>query len=225
MTTYVLVPGAWLGGFAWERVSSALVEAGHLVRPVTLAGLGNRDDEAEVTLQTHVDDVVGLVERGDLTDVVLVGHSYSGIPVGLAALALGDRVRHLVLVDSEVPVDGQPFAGERLRATLEANGGVWPPLGHDDLEGHDLAHEDVHFFEDWSKPHPGRTLTDPAHVDGDLAAVPTTYVKCLKDGPVPGDDVAALLASPQWSLVELDTGHWPVWSAPAELTEILLTVG
>ncbi|MEO7059238.1 MAG: alpha/beta hydrolase [Lapillicoccus sp.] len=233
MTTYVLVPGAWLGAYAWERVSSTLLDAGHDVRPVTLAGLGNRSDESGVTLQTHVDDITGLVEQADLRDVVLVGHSYSGVPVGLAALALGDRVRHLVLVDANVPVEGRAFAagefGDRLRAELEANGGLWPPMTHDDFEGQDLAHEDIHFFEDWSKPHPGATLTDVVHLEGDLgaglAAVPTTYVKCLLDGPDPADEVRELLASPQWSLVELETGHWPMWSAPADLSRVLLDIG
>ena len=176
MSTYVLVPGAWLGGFAWERVVPALLDAGHDVRPVTLPGLGNRADEAaerEIGLQDHVDDLVRLVEGQDLTDAVLVGHSYAGIPTSLAALALGDRVRRLVLVDANVPEAGRPFVSEgyaaRLQEALDAHGGMWPPLGHDDLQDQDLAHEDVHFFEDWAKPHPGRTLTDPVRDDAGLA--------------------------------------------------------
>lgn len=229
MTTYVLVPGAWLGGFAWERVSSVLLDQGHDVRPVTLGGLGNRDDEREVSLQTHVDDIVGLVERGDLRDVVLVGHSYGGIPVGQAALALRDRIRHVVYVDANVPHSGRSFldafspAGRaEVVAAMGANHGDWPPLRHPDLQGQDLAHEDIHFFEDWSKPHPGSTLTDPAVVDGAIGDLPTTYVKCLQDGPEPSADVVELLRSPHWRLVELDTGHWPMWSQPAELATILL---
>lgn len=63
-----------------------------------------------------------------------------------------------------------------------------------------------------------------ARVDGDLAAIPTTYVKCLLDGPHPHESVAELLRSPQWRLVELDTGHWPMWSRPTELSQILLDV-
>ncbi|GAA1898212.1 alpha/beta fold hydrolase [Lapillicoccus jejuensis] len=233
MSTYVLVPGAWLGGFAWERVVPALLDAGHDVRPVTLPGLGNRADEAaerEIGLQDHVDDLVRLVQGQDLTDVVLVGHSYSGIPTSLAALALGDRVRRLVLVDANVPEAGRPFVSDgfraRLQEALDANGGMWPPLGHDDLQDQDLAHEDVHFFEDWAKPHPGRTLTDPVRDDAgladDLRALPTLYVTCLEDGDEPSPAVAALLGSPHWRLATLDTGHWPMWSAPDALAALLL---
>jgi len=222
MTTYVLVPGAWLGGFAWERVSSVLLDAGHDVRPVTLGGLGNRSDETGVSLQSHVDDIVELIERGDLRDVVLVGHGYGGIPVGQAALIVRDRLKEVVYVDADVPADGVAFASEELAAHVAANGDLWAPIGHDDFEGQDLTHEQIHFFEDWSKPHPGATLTDAAHLDGDLATLPTTYVASLEDGAEPTADVTALLTSPHWRLVELDTGHWPMWSQPAELARILL---
>lgn len=232
MTTFVLVPGAWLGGFAWERVSAALVDAGNEVYPVTLPGVGNRLDETDVGLRDHVDDIVGLIERADLHDVVLVGHSYSGIPVGLAALAVRDRVQHVVYVDAEVPVDGQAFAGapgspgwHRLAATLADAGGVWVPIRAGEFEGQDLSADDVHLFEHWATHHPGRTLTDIATVDGSLADVPTTYVKCLKDGPEPSEAAQTLLTSPHWRLVQLDTGHWPMWSQPAELAQILLDVG
>ncbi len=229
MTTYVLVPGAWLGGFAWERVSSVLLDEGHDVRPVTLGGLGNRSDETAVSLGSHVDDIVELIERGDLHDVVLVGHSYSGVPVGQAALVVRDRLKQVVYVDADIPHEGRSFidafspAGrEQALAAIAANDGCWPPLGHGELDGHDLAHEDIHFFEDWSKPHPGRTLTDPAVVVGAIGDLPTTYVKCLKHGAEPSADVTDLLRSPHWRLVELDTGHWPMWSRPAELAQILL---
>lgn len=233
MTTFVLVPGAWLGGYVWERVSTGLLNAGHDVRPVTLPGLGNRADETGVGLRDHVDDLVGLIERADLHDVVLVGHSYAGIPTALAALEVGERLRHLVLVDANVPVEGQSFVDlggpqgrEALLAQLAEHDGAWPPLGHDALDGHGLTHADVHFFEDWSKPHPGRTLTDVVPAGTGLAAalreVPTTYVKSLAVQPDPPPEVAALLGAEHWRLATLDTGHWPMWSAPDALTTLLL---
>ena len=232
MTPFVLVPGAWLGGFAWERVCAPLLDAGHDVRPLTLSGLGNLSDATDVTLRTHVADIVSVLEEADLHDVVLVGHGCAGIPVGQAALEVRDRLRHVVHVDSRIARDGRSFVdgfgaeGRReLVDTIDAHHGCWPlTLTHDDFVAQGLGHGDIHLIQDWSKPHPGRTLTDPAELVGDLADLPSTYVKCLLAGPEPTDDVTALLASPHWQLKELATGHWPMYSAPAELAQILLAL-
>ncbi len=80
MATFVLVPGAWLGGWAWQRVTPLLRAAGHEVYPVTLTGLGERVHlgTSETNLETHIADVVNLIEFEDLRAVVLVGHSYAG---------------------------------------------------------------------------------------------------------------------------------------------------
>ncbi len=81
MTTYVLVPGFWLGGWVWQPVAAALRAQGHEVHPVTLTGVGDRSHLArpEVDLDTHVDDVANVLRYEDLTDVVLVGHSYGAL--------------------------------------------------------------------------------------------------------------------------------------------------
>ncbi|MYU47938.1 alpha/beta fold hydrolase, partial [Streptomyces sp. SID7803] len=79
MTEFVLVAGAWLNGSVWDDVASGLRALGHGVHPVTLSGVGEKR-ERPVGRQTHVNDIVDEVERLGLRDVVLVGHSYSGIP-------------------------------------------------------------------------------------------------------------------------------------------------
>jgi pimeloyl-ACP methyl ester carboxylesterase len=93
MTTYLLVPGMWIGAWAWHDVTAALRAAGHDVYPLTLTGLADRSHLLcpGVDLDTHVADIVRLVEVEDLRDVVLVGHSYGGLPVSAAALRLRDR--------------------------------------------------------------------------------------------------------------------------------------
>src|SRR5699024_2313770 len=94
------------------------------------SGLGGKR-ERPVGRQTHVTDIVREVERLDLRDVVLVGHSYSGIPVGQAAARLGDRLTRVVFVDSCVPADGESFVSTwwqgpaALQDRLDANGGLW----------------------------------------------------------------------------------------------------
>ena len=225
MANFVLVPGAWLGAWAWDDVTPGLRAAEHGAFPLTLAGLAERRGEP-AGQETHVRDIVAEVERHDLRDVVLVGHSYSGIPVGQAAERIGDRRTRVVFVDSNVPADGASFASGPFAAglaeTIAANGGFWPPLAADEFAGQGLTDDQVARIVGGSTPHPGATLTEPAALSRPLGELPATYLKCLLDGPVPSPDVQELLTSDRWRLVELDTGHWPMFSRPAELTEVLL---
>src|SRR3954469_22431873 len=106
MANFVLVAGARLGAWAWDDVVPHLRAAGHGAHPLTLSGLADKRG-VPAGQQTHVRDIVDAV--GDLRDVVLVGHSYSGIPVGQAAERIGERLARVVFVDSNVPADGESF--------------------------------------------------------------------------------------------------------------------
>ena len=132
MANFVLVAGARLGAWAWDEVVPYLRAAGHGAHPLTLSGLADKQG-MPAGQQTHVQDIVDEVERQDLRDVVLVGHSYSGIPVGQAAERIGDRLARVVFVDSSVPTDGESFVsawpdgGAMVKASIAENGGFWPP--------------------------------------------------------------------------------------------------
>ncbi|MFE6864960.1 alpha/beta fold hydrolase [Kitasatospora sp. NPDC057692] len=226
MTEFVLVAGAWLGAWAWDDVLPDLRAAGHGVHPLTLSGLAERRGEP-AGQQTHVQDIVDLVEERDLREVVLVGHSYSGIPVGQAAERIGDRLARLVLVDANIPVDGQAFVGagpwgSAVAEAIGANGGFWPPLTAADFAGQGLTGEQTARIVAGSTPHPGGSLTEPAALAGPLAALPATYLTCLLDSPEPPPAVAALLRDAGWQHTTLDTGHWPMFSEPAALAAVLL---
>ncbi|MEU3057359.1 alpha/beta fold hydrolase [Streptomyces griseus] len=227
MTQFVLVAGAWLGSWAWRDVEPGLREAGHGVHPLTLSGLAEKQGVA-AGQRTHVEDITGLVERLDLRDVVLVGHSYAGIPVGQAATRIGDRLAHVVFVDSNVPADGESFVSgwpdgrAGVEAAIAANGGFWPPPAAADCADQGLTDEQIARFLAGSTPHPGATLTEPATLTRSPGLLPTTYVKCLLDWPEPSAEVAELLKSERWRLVTMDTGHWPMFSQPGELARILL---
>ncbi|MEV5107780.1 alpha/beta fold hydrolase [Streptomyces massasporeus] len=224
MTDFVLVAGAWLGAWAWDEVAAGLRGAGHDVHALTLSGLAERRDTRPAGQQTHVRDIVEEVERLGLRDVVLVGHSYAGVPVGQAAERIGDRLRRVVFVDANVPVDGESFLSgwpsEQVRRTIDAQDGYWPPLGPGDYAGQGLTDEQIARIVG-ATPHPGVTLTEPAVLDRPLGELPATYVKCLLDGDEPMPAVAALLGSDSWELVELDTGHWPMFSQPGALARVL----
>ena len=228
MAEFVLVPGAWLGAWAWDQVVPVLREASHGVHSLTLSGLAEKQG-VPAGQQTHVQDIVEEIESHNLRDVVLVGHSYSGIPVGQAAERIGDRLDHVIFVDSNVPIDGESFASgwyegaAALEASIEENGGFWMPLDATDYAGQGLTEEEIARIVKGSTPHPGATLTEPAVMERSIGELPATYVKCLLDAPEPSDSVAKLLAtSERWQLVTMNTGHWPMFSQPRELAKILL---
>jgi len=224
MTRFVVVAGAWLGAWAWDEVVPELRGAGHEVHALTLSGLAEKQG-VPAGQRTHVQDIVDEVERLDLRDVVLVGHSYAGVPVGQAAERIGDRLARVVFVDANVPVDGRSFLdsfpSDFVRKSLDENDGGWPPLDPDDYAGQDLTAEQITRIITEGTTHPGATLTEPAVLAHPLADLPATYVKCLLDGdelPAPADE---LVGSGRWDLVRMDTGHWPMFSRPRELARVL----
>ncbi|MCT9142334.1 alpha/beta fold hydrolase [Streptomyces violarus] len=223
MTDFVLVAGTWLGAWAWDEVAAELRAAGHDVQAVTLSGLAERRG-LPAGQQTHVQDIVDAVERLDPRDVVLVGHSYAGVPVGQAAERIGDRLARVVFVDAMVPVAGESalsgWPSEPVREAIAASG-FWPPLTAPDYAGQDLTDEQIARIVNGSTPHPGATATEPAVLRGDLGELPATYIKCLRDGDEPMPVVAELLRSDRWELIEMDTGHWPMFSRPRELARVL----
>lgn len=230
MTEFVLVAGAWLGARAWDEVVPELRAAGHGAHPLTLSGLAEKRN-APAGQETHVQDIVGEIERLDLREVVLVGHSYAGIPAGQAAERIGDRLARVVFVDSNVPADGESFVSawpsgrDMAEAAMAENDGRWPPLTADDYEGQGLTDEQIARIVKGSTPHPGASLTEPARLAGNLGELPATYIKCLLDGDEPAEEVAELLKGERWRLAEMDTGHWPMFSQPRELARILLQEG
>ncbi|MGX1567224.1 alpha/beta fold hydrolase [Streptomyces sp. NPDC055506] len=223
MTNFVLVAGAWLGAWAWDEVAGELRAAGHDVRAVTLSGLAEKQG-LPAGQRTHVQDIVDEVERLDLRDVVLVGHSYAGVPVGQAAELIGDRLRRVVFVDANVPVDGESFLSgwpsEDVQRSIADHDGYWPPLGAPEYAGQGLTDEQITRIVN-ATPHPGATLTAPAELTRPLGELPATYIKCLLDGEEPMPVVAELLKSDRWELIEMDTGHWPMFSSPRELARVL----
>ena len=230
MADLVLVHGAWHGAWCWQRVLPGLVAAGHRVHAVTLSGLGERAHQpAEgITLATHVADVVTAVRDQGLSDVVLVGHSYAGMVVTGAADQL-DEVARLVYVDGVVPHPGQtwaatnpPAAQAERRAQIAATGVMPPPPA----SAFGLTGPDAAWVDGLMTPQPGGVYDDPLAFDGDRwATLPRTYVDCSTPALAPIEPSRQRARSePGWEVVVLLTGHDPMVSAPAALTDVLLTV-
>ena len=135
MTTFVLVHGAWGGSYGFRTVRGPLRSAGHEVFTPSLTGIGERVHLAspQVTLTTHVTDVVNTILFEDLTDIVLLGYSYGGMVVTGALEHVADRVAHLVYLDAFLPLDGESLddlSGAGYGAGAVGPGGSWlvPPL-------------------------------------------------------------------------------------------------
>src|SRR5215213_3651907 len=176
MATFILVPGAWLGGWAWRNVAARLRARGHDVFPITLTGLGERVHLArpEINLETHITDVVNTIQWNDLDDVILAGHSYAGTVITGIADRIPDRVDQLVYVDSAPLADGMamtdlypPDALAALRQTVDqtGNGWRWPFPGFEELAKNaslaGLKDRDQAVIAAKATPQPWATYTQP----------------------------------------------------------------
>jgi pimeloyl-ACP methyl ester carboxylesterase len=238
MATYVLVGGAWLGAWVWKSVVRALRAHGHDVYPLSLTGMGERVHLArpETDLATHITDVVNLIRYEDLTDVVLVGHSYAGWVVTGAADRVPTALSSLVYCDSAPGPNGlalldiqSPQGQAELRRIVATDGEGWylpfpgfPGLGEaSSITGLDAAAQDLMLRK--AAPQPLRTWTQPLQL---TQTEPPTYRRAAilcEDGQRLLDSgvMAPFLSGTGWHILKLDTGHWPMLSKPEELSRLL----
>ncbi|WP_199439930.1 alpha/beta fold hydrolase [Umezawaea beigongshangensis] len=240
MSTYLLVHGAWHDARCWERVVPLLESAGHRVFAPSLTGYGDRAHllSREVGLDTHVDDVVRLIVEEDLTDVVLVGHSYAGLVVASVAHRVPDRIAHLVHLDAMVPEDGESAVDVMpvtqvlidAAATSEVDWLVPPlpelPPPHGLFGVTDPA--DLARLRAMLSDHPVRCLREPVRLDDPAAdAIPRTHIHCVgaePEGfgrrPVPAVQPNGA-PSRVWELV---SGHDCMITVPHDLADLLLEI-
>ena len=230
----VLVHGAWGGAWIWRRVLGPLRAAGHEVHAVTLTGDGERAHlrQRGITLQTHVADVVALVEAEELSDIVLVGHSYGGMVITGAAAALQmaspKRVRSLVYVDAMVPLPGEGWGdtnppdvvAARTAAAMAHDHALPPP----DPSGFGLAGADRDWLLRRQVPHPFGPYRQSLPYDGERwARVPRTFIDCTTPAyPTIAPIRERVRALPGFEVVEMATGHCPMVSQPEILVQHLL---
>ena len=243
MTTYVLVPGMWLGGWAWREVADLLRKEGHTVYPVTLTGLGERSHLGgpQVNLDTHIADVVNLLRYEDLKDVVLAGHSYAGNVISGVADQAPERVSRLVFVDTWPLPDGMamsdmnpPEAREAQAQQIAAQGEGWrmPLPSWEELDqGNELrglGEAERQLMRERATDHPYGTNTQPVRLKNPARdALPKTVIwSSMTVEQVQGlineyPAVTSELTKPGWQVLEMPTGHWPMFSRPRELADIL----
>lgn len=241
MANFVLVHGAWHGAWCWRNVTQGLIRAGHRAHAVTLTGVGERAHlmSPAITLETHISDVVNAIEMEEMDDVVLAVHSYAGMLGTAVADRMPQRLRHLVYVDAVVPRPGESWSSTHASTTREARLAAaqaspdfsFPPP---DPVVFGLQADQYEWVKRRQTPHPGHTYSaalafDPLRV----ASVARTFVNCTRPPLATIDAIRPRVVDPRfWDgawlggagvrVVELQTGHDPMVSAPDELTRLLV---
>jgi pimeloyl-ACP methyl ester carboxylesterase len=221
MQVYVLVHGAWAGSWAWMRVADRLTSKGHRVFAPTLSGLGERSHLAgsSINLTTHINDVVNEIRWKDLSDLVLVGHSYGGFVITGAAEEIGERIASIVYVDAFIPRDGQAFADFAPEWNLPADALIPPQPA---VTGDYRDDADRIWVNEKATPQPAGTFTERVRVTGAYNSVPKkTFVQATGwDSPFK-DTIAQFRADPAWQVHEIACGHDIAVEMPDELTDVL----
>lgn len=239
MTHFVLVHGAFIGGWAFQRLAAQLRRAGHVVYTPTLTGIGERVHllTPETGLSTHVQDIVNVVQYEDLRDVVLVGHSYAGLVVTNVADRLRERIAKLVYLDSQIATHGQNAMGQspgntadKLGSMTESTGPqMLPPISLDAMGIFDAA--DRAWVEGKLCPLPMKCLLDPSHLEHGDPQMPRHYVRCTAresmEAFFQGDPLAGFVEKAKrdgMHFHEIASGHHPMITHPEELAALLETI-
>lgn len=229
--TFVFVPGAWHGAWCFEAVEKLLKAQGHATVALTLTGVSDRANEAsaEVNLETHIQDVVGRLEKDELTQVTLVGHSYGGMVVTGAAARVPNRIAHLVYLDAFVPESGQSMfdlsrpkfvASWKKRAAESKSGYLVPPMLNAKSMGIDDAAQ-AKLVDAKLTPQPIATFEQAVQFEkAALEPIRQTYIHCAKFsgfGPT-----AERVKKAGMKVVDIESGHDAMLAAPQLLADVLV---
>jgi pimeloyl-ACP methyl ester carboxylesterase len=228
MATFVVAHGAWSAAWAWKKMRPLLRAAGHELWTPTYTGLGERAHLAntDVSLDTHIQDVVAVLEAEDLSDVILIGHSYGGmVATGVADRARA-RVKHLVYLDAFAPKDGQaafdllpPDIAEKMRAGAAAS-----PSGFgipSNPMPSDTSPEDQAWAAPRRLPQPVKAFSTKLKLSAEPSAL-RSYIYCKRIGI--GDtfrQFAERAKREGWRSFEIDSSHNPHITNPQGLLAIL----
>jgi pimeloyl-ACP methyl ester carboxylesterase len=229
VTTFVLLHGAWHGGWCWARVAPALRAVGHEVFTPTFTGVSDRSHllSPAVNLSTHIEDVVRLIDAWGITDAVLVGHSYAGMVVSGVAEHRPEALRLRVHLDAFVPSNGEaaidllpegPAHHYREAVTGPGFGWLIPPRSLEVLGVSDQ--EDLDWLTPRLTPHPWASYAEAAVLTQAEAMVPGVFIECT-DWLRVFRSQANRARARGWPVHELPTGHEAMVTAPDALAALL----
>lgn len=235
---YVLAHGSWHGGWCWRPVADKLRAEGHRVFTPSYTGMGDRSHllSKDITIDTFVNDLVRTIESEELEDVILVGHSFGGVPITGVADRIPERIAHLVYFDAVVLESGKDSfsnypkeeAEARIAAAGKATGGLAVPVPDPLPPVWGLVQDTPE--HDWAKrqltPHPLGSYTTALHLKNPIGnGLPKTYIHCTEPSHPVLESSRELVKSQQgWNWVELAAPHEAHMTHPREFAELLLSI-
>jgi len=230
MSTYVLVHGAWHGSWCWKRVRKALQALGHEVFTPTLTGVGERSHlmSRQINLDTHIDDVVNLIQWEELSDVVLCGHSYGGCVISGVAERIPDRIGALVYLDAFVLMDSQclhdtlPREQRNMQMELTAaHGEGWkvPPIP---AEVFSVNAKDAAWVDRQCTMQPLATFQQPIKLSGKADSIKNvTFIRASGFTDSPFAQFYEPAKAQGWKTLTMACGHDVMLDLPEQLTQVL----
>ena len=242
MATFVLVHGAWHGGWCWSKLTPFLLVSGASVYTPTLSGLGERVhltemlDPAQLDLDLHIRDIAQLLEYESLKDVILVGHAYAGMVITGVAEVCPERLAHLVYINGVVPADGEcmadqlvpvrgPEFAEWVNGCIKRGDGYLPAPASPEEIGRRWGIPDPD-DRDWMlakvTPQPAAAMAGRVRIGNPAAlSIPRSFIGGEEAGFQP---VAERVRAAGWNTYHLGSGHDPMISHPGELADILVGI-
>lgn len=229
MKDIVLIPGAWLGGWVWNKITPDLEEKGYKVHPITLTGMGERSHliSKNLSLETAIKDVLNVIEFDDLDDFVLVGHSFAGKVAAKVADSVPEKVSMLIYLDAFIPEKTRSPQGEFDPASEFGplpQGSLTIPLTDKIIDsiGGDVIAENRKWMLAKSTPWPIKYALDSIALSEKFDNIKSSYIFCTQGG-----DSADEIVSGKWGSLDgpyriIESGHWPMITKPDELARDLI---
>jgi pimeloyl-ACP methyl ester carboxylesterase len=231
MKTFLVAHGGWSAGWSWKKMHPLMNAASHRLITPTYTGLGEREHLASPSndLETHIQDMLGVIKYEDLNDIVLIGHSYGGMVATGVADRARDRITQLIYLDAFVPRDGQcnldllpPELRHRMLEAVKAGDG-WrvppnpcPP---------DTSEEDLKWISERRLPQSVKCAEMPLRLRNGELTLPRSFIRCTRTAGPPGDIFGPFAERAQhesgWRYYELDASHSPQITAPGALATLL----
>jgi len=226
--TFLVCHGAWGGGWSWKKMQPLMQAAGHRLVTPTYTGLGERVHLANpsIDLDTHIQDVLNVIHYEDLSDIVLLGHSYGGMVATGVADRARDRVSQLIYLDAFVPGDGESLfdlnePGRAPMRELAKAGDGWrvPP----NPVPPDTPPEDAEWLAARRVDMPLKCFETPLKLQGGALTLPRSYIYATRIAPADtfGRFAARARTEPGWRCHDIDASHSPAVSAPEKLMAVL----
>jgi pimeloyl-ACP methyl ester carboxylesterase len=229
MTKFVLIPGAWLGGWAWKEVAAILEEGGDEAFPVTLTGMGERVHLAmyDIGMETAIQDVLNIIKFNNLNDVVLVGHSFAGKVAAAVADRAHEKVRKVVYLDAFRPeIVREPQGGFDPTREFGPTGENGIPLTEEIIDriGKDVVGENRKRMMSLATPWPIKPAKEPITLSEKYDPAKEAYVFCTQSGDPVDEIIAGKWGKLYGPYKVIDSGHWPMITKPKEVAEDLVAL-